>query len=304
MNSSFSYVAGVLTAFTPCVIVLMPIMLYRFFNKEKKQWKSFSFFIIGFLILYFILSYLLASIFTSQVQNGFKLGLGILFAVLGVLSFMERINPLQIPAATNPFVLGIIFAIISASNPCALPYFSVIVATSSSVMLILNIMIFGLGIITPSILFSVIGQRIMGVAKSSGKFFHLINKLMSLILLASGVYLSLNIKMLGQNDIYVVAGMLALTFFILIKSFFIINNRKELFTLRNIFLLLSLSLIIFVAIYNCNSTIINGTVVHADGVCSADDFFDCYICTRCIAIFGIAALLGFIGLFLIDRFRK
>jgi hypothetical protein len=282
----------------------MPIMLYRFFSKEKKQWKSFSFFIIGFLIFYLILSYLLASIFTSQIQNGFKLGLGILFVVLGILSFMERLNPLDLPAAGNPFILGIIFAIIAASNPCALPYFSIIVANSASAMLIINIMIFGLGIITPSILFGIIGQKMMGVAKSSGKFFHSINKLMSIILVASGVYLALNIKMIGHNDVYVIAGMLALTFFILIRSFFIINDRKELFTLRNIILLLSLLLIIFVAIYHCNTNVLNGTIVHPDGVCSADDVLDCPICTRCITIFGVAALLGFIGLFLIDRFRK
>jgi hypothetical protein len=282
----------------------MPIMLYRFFSKEKKQWKSFSFFIIGFLIFYLILSYLLASIFTSQIQNGFKLGLGILFVVLGILSFMERLNPLDLPAAGNPFILGIIFAIIAASNPCALPYFSIIVANSASAMLIINIMIFGLGIITPSILFGIIGQKMMGVAKSSGKFFHSINKLMSIILVASGVYLALNIKMIGHNDVYVIAGMLALTFFILIRSFFIINDRKELFTLRNIILLLSLLLIIFVAIYHCNTNVLNGTIVHPDGVCSADDVLDCPICNRCITIFGVAALLGFIGLFLIDRFRK
>ncbi|GIU68778.1 MAG: hypothetical protein KatS3mg002_0014 [Candidatus Woesearchaeota archaeon] len=171
-------------------------------------------------------------------------------------------------------------------------------------MLIINILIFGLGIITPSILFGIIGQKMMDVTKSSGKFFHSINKLMSVILVASGVYLSLNIKMIGQNDIYVIAGMLALTFFILIKSFFIINDRKELFALRNILLLLSLLLIILVAIYHCNNTLINDAVIHTYGVCSADDVLSCPICTRCITIFSIAALLGFIGLFLIDRFRK
>ncbi|MEM4710590.1 MAG: hypothetical protein QXL18_01450, partial [Candidatus Woesearchaeota archaeon] len=146
MNPFISYLSGLLAAFTPCVIVLMPLLLYRFFNKEKKQWKSFSFFIIGFLIFYFILSYLLASIFTSQIQNGFKLGLGIMFVVLGILSFMERLNPLDLPLVKNPFILGVIFAIIAASNPCALPYFSVIVANSASTMFIINIMAFGLGI--------------------------------------------------------------------------------------------------------------------------------------------------------------
>lgn len=308
MNPLLSYFSGLITAFTPCVIVLMPIMLYRFFSKEKKQWRSFLFFVIGFLVFYLILSYVLASIFTSQVQNGFKLGLGILFAMLGILSFMERLNPLDLPAVTNPFILGAVFAIIAASNPCALPYFSIIVANSVSGMLIIHILIFGLGIITPAILFGIIGQKIMDITKKSGKFFHSIHKLMSVILIASGVYLALSIKTFMMDDIFVVGGMLALTFFILIRSFFIINDKKDLLDIKNILLLASLVLIIFVAIYHCNNTLvaetIAGNIIHTDGVCSADDLLSCPVCTRCIEIFGVAALIGFIGLFLIDKFRK
>lgn len=308
MTPIVSYLSGLVTAFTPCVIVLMPIMLYRFFSREKKHWKLFFFFIIGFLIFYFILAYLIASIFTSEIQNGFKLGLGILFVVLGTLSFMERLNPLNLPLINNPFILGIIFAIIAASNPCALPYFSVVIANSKSAMIIINIMMFSLGIITPSIVFGLIGQKIIGVIKSSGKVFHSINKIMSLILIVSGGYIALNIKKIGKNDIYVVGGMLLLTFFILIKVFFIINNKKEILKLKNVLLLISLLLIIFVAIYNCNNILvaknIGENVTHINNVCSADDILSCQICTRCIIIFGIAALIGFLGLFFIDRYRK
>jgi thiol:disulfide interchange protein len=304
MNPWLSYISGIVTAFTPCVIVLMPIMLYRFFNKDKKQWRSFAFFIIGFLISYVVLSYLLAGIFTSQVQNGFKLGLGLLFVVLGILSFIERLNTLDLPAANNPFVLGLVFSIIAASNPCALPYFSIIVANSLPTLLIINILLFGLGIITPSIFFGLIGQKMINLAKKSGKFFHSIHKLMSIILIASGIYLALSIKSMMMNDLYVVGGMLALTFFIVIRSFFIINDKKELLNIKNILLLLSLLLIIFVAIYHCNNTIVSSGIVHTDGVCSADDVLSCPVCTRCITIFGIAAFLGFIGLFLVDKFRK
>lgn len=308
MNPLLSYFSGLITAFTPCVIVLMPIMLYRFFSKEKKQWKSFLFFVIGFLVFYLILSYVLAGIFTSQVQNGFKLGLGILFVVLGILSFMERLNPLDMPAVANPFMLGAVFAIIAASNPCALPYFSIIVANSASGILIINIIFFGLGIITPAILFGIIGQKIMDLTRKSGKLFHSIHKLMSIILIASGIYLALSIKAVMMNDVYVVGGMLALTFFIVIRSFFIINDKKDLLDIKNILLLASLLLIIFVAIYHCNNMLftenISGTIHHTSGVCSADDVLSCPLCTRCIEIFGLAALLGFIGLFLIDKFRK
>ncbi|MEM4638077.1 MAG: cytochrome c biogenesis protein CcdA [Candidatus Woesearchaeota archaeon] len=302
MNPFISYLSGLLAAFTPCVIVLMPLLLYRFFNKEKKQWKSFSFFIIGFLIFYFILSYLLASIFTSQIQNGFKLGLGIMFVVLGILSFMERLNPLDLPLVKNPFIIGVIFAIIAASNPCALPYFSVIVANSASTMFIINIMAFGLGIITPSVLFGLIGQKMTGIAKSSGKFFHSINKLMSLILVVSGAYLALSIKDVLINDIYVVAIMLTLTFVIIIRVFFIINNKKDLLNVKNILLLVSLLLIIFVAVYHCNS-ILPEKNIHSSGVCSVD-VLSCNVCARCVWVFGVAALLGFVGILFIDNFRK
>lgn len=302
MNLFISYLSGILTAFTPCVIVLMPIMLYRFFNREKKQWKSFSFFIFGFLLFYFLLSYILASVFTSQIQNGFKLGLGILFVVLGLLSFMNRINPLDLPAVNNPLLLGVVFAVIAASNPCALPYFSIIVANSMSGLIVLNILFFGLGIITPSILFGIIGQKVINIANKSGRFFHSIHKLMSIVLIASGIYLALSIKDVVMNDVYVVGGMLALIFFIIMRAFFIINDKKDLLMVRNVVLLISLLLIIFVAVYHCNS-VLPKNKIHDMSVCSAD-VLSCTVCARCIWIFGVAALLGFIGLFLVDKFRK
>lgn len=298
MNPILSLSSGIIASFTPCVIVLFPIVLYRFFNKEK-NFIEYGKFVLGFLFSFILFGYLLFGLFSSPVANGIRLGLGLLFSILGILAFFDKINPLNFPLIKNSFLLGSSFALVLSFSPCAIPYLSLMIATSSSIFV--DIIMFGTGLIIPSILFAFFSQKILNFTKKSGKIFHSLNKLMSIILIATGVYLALTIDMFNHHDLIVSIVFLGIMFFILLKSFFIVNKKKDLLKTRNIILFIALVLILVATLYQCNHNIANlGNPTMM--TCSLDN--DCEVCNRCLYIFGSAALLGLITIFGFSKINK
>lgn len=303
MNPYISYISGIIAAFTPCVLVLMPLLLYRFFNREKKEWINFGIFMAGYIFSYVLFGYVLSGLFTSFIQNGVKIGLGILFLALGILSFFNKINPLEFPLLKNPFLYGMSFALIVSINPCTLPYIGTIVGISNISLIFLNMLFFSLGIITPAIMFAFVGRSILNINKKSGKFFNLISHLMSIILILSGAYLAYSIKDITQFDIYAAAFLLIISFMLLLKSFFIIRQKKDLLNIRTILLLISLILIISTVIFQCSHIVLenNNDSSYMDLAqisthsCNGN-VESCDICHRCITIFAIAALIGIMGI--------
>jgi cytochrome c-type biogenesis protein len=305
MSLTLSFLGGIVSAFTPCVIVLMPILLYRFFHERESEWEKFGLFIFGFLLFYVIFGYVLSSLFTSSIQNGLRIGLGLLFILLGGLAVIGRLNPLHVPIIKNSFLFGGVFALITSFNPCTIPYLGVIISIESKAMLFLNLLSFGLGLIVPALLFAFFGKRILNVGKGSGKVFNRVNSIMHYILILSGMYLMFSINVLHKYDVYIISVFLMLCFYILIKSFFVINSFSDMLKVRNILLLLSLVLILVAAVYNCNSYVssyenVQDTLgLNKDNVSCSIDVSTCVVCRRCIYIFSIASILGFLGIGLI-----
>lgn len=309
MNLTLSFLSGILAAFSPCVIVLIPILLYRFFHENEKEWSKFSLFILGFLIFYLIFGYFLFQIFTSSIQNGIKFGIGLLFVVLGVLAVMNRLNPLNFPIIKNSFLLGSTFALIVSFNPCSIPYLSVILSLTSKPELFFNLMLFGLGTIIPSILFAIFGKNILNITKKTGKLFNKVNTVMHYILIVSGIYLISTINSLKINDLYLVIIFLVISFFILIKSFFIINQKKDILKLKNVLLLIGLISIIYVSFTHCSYQLESKNKIDAifgikdqtsiQNQTCGHNITDCKICTQCIYTFSLGSLIGFLGIFLL-----
>ena len=295
MEPFFAIISGLIAAFTPCVVVLIPLVLYTFFNDENRKAVPFVIFVIGFILSYLLFGYLLGGIFSSTLQNGFKLGLGILFVILGILSFAEKINPLNFPIFKNSLLAGAGFALLVSFNPCTIPYLSILIATEPASIFV-NLSLFGIGLLIPSLLFAFVGQSILKLPKKGGKLFHRINKLMSVILIASGAYLALSIKTFGVLDSYIVAALLIVVFAVLIRSFFIISKKRDILKPKNIVYILSLLLIIAATVMHCNSVVEQAQSVDIESgnfVCTVD--MGCEACDRCITIFSIATALGVLG---------
>jgi cytochrome c biogenesis protein CcdA len=303
MEPFLAITSGLIAAFTPCVVVLIPLVLYTFFNEDNRKILPFSLFVVGFILSYLLFGYIMGGIFSSDMQNGFRLGLGILFVVLGVLSFAERINPQNITIFRNSLLAGAGFALLVSFNPCTIPYLSILIAADPSSVFV-NLSIFGIGLLIPSLLFAFVGQSILNLPKKGSKLFHRINKLMSIILIASGIYLALSIKSFGVLDSYMVAALLVIVFAVLVRSFFIISKKKDFLKLKNIVYIASLLLIILATVMHCNSVVEETQIDPSSGnlVCSMD--LGCEACSRCINVFSIATALGVLGTILAYYFNK
>ncbi len=296
MNPIASFIAGIIGAFAPCVVVLIPLVVYRFFNKEEKQTKYFFIFILGFLMTYTLLAISIQKMFTSGMQNGFKLGFGFIFIAIGILALMRKINPLKLPYVKNSFLLGIFYALLISANPCTLPYLSLIIALNNTGLIFLNLLAFGFGLLVPSLLFAVFGSSVMRFATKHGKILNATEYVINSLLILAGVYLIITIKAFGKADVIVAVIMLVILFLLLMST---LREKKELFNLPAILLLISLLLIIVTAFFYCNSYVqhaVSGELAQ----CSLKAF-SCHTCNTCISIFSLAVLFGIAGI-VIERF--
>ncbi|MDA3854771.1 MAG: hypothetical protein PF569_00830 [Candidatus Woesearchaeota archaeon] len=307
MSFILSFLSGIIAAFTPCIIILFPILLYRFSTQKDGITKDFLLFISSFILSYLIFGYLLSSLFSSPIQNGLKFGLGLLFIILGVLGIFNKLNPLNFPLIKNPILLGVAFSLIVSTNPCTMPYLSIIIANSSQISLFTNLLFFALGILAPSILFTIFGKKMINITNKTKKIGYKVNKIMHYILIISGGYLIFSIRQIEIYDVYIISLFLGFIFIILLKAFFVLHEKKDIFKLKNILILTALGIILFGAFSNCNIYIQNNNNIEdIFGIetnqhsCSSD-IENCEVCQKCIYNFSIATILGTIGIFLYSK---
>ncbi len=287
-----SFLAGLLGAFTPCAAVLIPVVSYKYL-RDQKNYKGLTIFLVGFAFTYIMSAKFLSELFESTIKNGFQLGLGMLFVVLGVLETMKKLNPLNFPLIKNNFVFGAIFAFLMSFNPCTFAYLGTLISLSGSA-LFGNLLFFSFGLIIPSLLFVVFGQNLINITKKPKKVLNVINGLMGFVLIVSGIYLMLSVKSLGVYDVYVVGVLLGIVFLVLLRAYFVINSKKDFLRLNNIILILTLILIIFSVIYHCKSI---GISQNIEAISCTNEIYSCESCLNCIYLFSGAVFLGFIAIF-------
>ncbi|HQT44954.1 MAG TPA: hypothetical protein PLO51_03185 [Candidatus Micrarchaeota archaeon] len=293
MDLAFSFISGILAAFSPCVIVLIPLVLYRFMENGEKQLKSIFLMAMGFIAFFIITGIVFSSLFQSEFQNGLRLALGIFFVALGMLSYAEKVNPLNFPLVKNPFLLGGVFALAISVNPCTLPFLSIAVGLGFAES-IPGMTAFGLGLLAPAILFVIFGSKAMHIAKKGGRLMEKAKKLMDIMLVITGVYLALTVKQFGQIDNIVVSLFLLAFFAILLRMLFIVNSKSDLAKPQTLMLVAALALVIAAALVHCSAYISSAPAGVAAATCHTGLFDQsCEVCVRCAIIFGFAAAIGF-----------
>ncbi|MBN1176019.1 hypothetical protein JXA48_05235 [Candidatus Woesearchaeota archaeon] len=302
-----AFLLGLVASFTPCVIILLPALVYRF-SGENFSWKAIAGFTGVFVTVFFIIAQFFSYLFSSSIKFGFHLGIGIFFIFLGVLALMNKINPLNFPVIKNPYLFGLIFALIVAANPCSFAYLGVILASGG--FMVFDLIAFSLALLVPALLFAIFGNSLLKYTKKTAKLTEGISYLMNLLLIAMGVYLIFKIKMFGFGDSIAAAILILLSFYVLLKSTFFFSHKID---WKRVLLLIALIGILVASIIHCNYytrmqvdeqleyNYLNGYV--AQPTCS-DDVMDCETCTRCIVVFGITAMIGGLGIFLISRSKQ
>lgn len=320
MDLFTSLLSGVLAAFTPCVIVLIPALIYRFSN-EKNTTKEILKFSASFLIVYILSALFLAELLSSKVRYGLQLGLGLLFIVMGVLALLKRFNPLNFQLVKNTWLFGLIFALIVSVNPCVFAYLGILLGTTGPMMIPFAMTMFAVGILLPAVVVAVFGNKLLTKIHKAGKIMHHISNWMNVLLIAIGTYMIYTVRHLGESDIIITGIILLLTFIIILRSFYFLQGKKEILKIKNILLFVSLIIILLAVVFHCNTHIRMNTPVaedpnqnpfHIDNLnnnyeletatCSAD-LMECVVCKRCISIFAVGVILGFLAILAANKWK-
>jgi cytochrome c-type biogenesis protein len=199
--------SGMMAAFNPCGIAMLPSYLAYLLGGEKSKVKDGLW--AGLLMTGgFLLTFLVAGIFSmmfaevlGKMASWIAFMIGIFFVIAGIFMlfgknlFAFHIGgnwELEKGARTSLFVYGIAYAL--GSLGCTLPLFSILVLSSFHAQGFMNgilhflLYAFGMGfVVTLLSLASTISQQIVvGIVRSSARW---MGKLSGLITLATGIYL-------------------------------------------------------------------------------------------------------------------
>ncbi len=292
MDLLFAFLSGILGALSPCTVVLIPLVLYRFIERKERQMKNLFLLSTGFISIFIVAGIVFTGIFQSDIQNGIRLGLGIFFVAFGVLSFFEKINPMGFPIVKNPFLLGSVFALATSINPCTLPFLGITIGLDYAQALPAMV-VFGIGMLVPSMSFAIFGNEVLNFAKKSGKVVHNAGKLANLILVLAGIYMMVTIRQFTKIDAFAAAVLMIGIFAIVLKIMLSIKAKNEIAKTHTAMLVLALGLIVLAAIFHCSTYATDNTSIQAMA-CHPGLFSEsCDACVRCAVIFGFAAAIGF-----------
>lgn len=231
-----AYSSGTLAAVSPCVVVLIPLLLFRFVQpKEQDATRQRGMcavcfevlqFVVGFQSAYAAFGLVVSSLLTSSAQNGFKAGLGAFFAVSGSLAVNDRIDPMSLPLFQHPVLLGVAFAVLVSVNPCTVPFLAVVITLSTTEAL-LALLCFGFGLLTPALLFVMLGRGFVRALRSWRGVMHAMNKVMSIVLIGAGYWLVYSVVVQGTLDYLVTAVLQTLTVAMAMKSFYLFDLGRS-----------------------------------------------------------------------------
>lgn len=292
-----SILMGVLVSFTPCVIVLFPITLYRFISGEGTDYKNYLLYVAGFLSTFTVIGFLFQGLFQSVIQSGIKFTLSVMLIALGLLQFFNKLNPLGLKPVDNTFLFGVLFAGAIGINPCAIPFTGQIFGLSSGGAILINLVAFGVGILLAPTFLVVFGNKLLSYTEKVTEAMHYMDKPMSLLLIGAGVYMGLHIFSLSRFELLFSSALVLLLLLVILKIFFVNNTIKDLLTVPRALLLVSIVGLWLTVTYHCYGAVGPGkTMMRCTEICK--------VCRRCLWLFGGSVTLGIIGSLLLEKFEK
>lgn len=266
-----AFLAGVLAVITPCVVVLIPIFLYRFGiwgePVEGRNWrttaKELAFLVSGFLISFAIAGLALESLTNSQYVNVTRLILGLGLILTGSLLLSGSLRFNLVNRFSHPFLVGGTLPWIISFSPCVLPFLSLTLtsASSNTGSALLKFVLFGIGILTPPIVIALLGNWILHHIKRASGWLVGLERISPIFLIISGFILILEIVNLTKWDIYVTNGFFVIVFFSV--SVYILRDRANR-SLTNLVYLIIYWMILGYVVNNLPNLVTNTNILSSD----------------------------------------
>ena len=208
MNYIFTFLEGIASFISPCILPMLPIYISYFIGKEEKNVKKAAInatgFVIGFTTIFLILS-----IFASQLGvlvssniKYIKIIFGIIIIVLGLnymeiidLKFLNKIKMKQADTKDLTFLKSILFgSVFSISwTPCIGTFLSsalLLIAKEQDIIKgILLMLVYSIGLGIPFIISAVLLEKLKEMFNVIKRNYDKIKKISGLILILMGIYM-------------------------------------------------------------------------------------------------------------------
>ena len=208
MDYIFTFLEGIASFISPCILPMLPIYISYFLGKDNKKTSKAVInsigFVLGFTIIFILLS-IFASSFGGVISENikyFKIIFGIVIILLG-LNYMEliKINFLNRTKMANKsgkdlnFIKAIVFGMLFSISwtPCIGTFLSsallLIAKNQDMVKGIMLMIVYSIGLGIPFIISAALLEKLKEVFDFIKKHYGIIKKISGLILIIMGLYM-------------------------------------------------------------------------------------------------------------------
>ena len=208
MDYIFTFLEGIASFISPCILPMLPIYISYFLGKDNKKTSKAVInsigFVLGFTIIFILLS-IFASSFGGVISENikyFKIVFGIVIILLG-LNYMEliKINFLNRTKMANKsgkdlnFIKAIVFGMLFSISwtPCIGTFLSsalfLIAKNQDMVKGIMLMIVYSIGLGIPFIISAALLEKLKEVFDFIKKHYGIIKKISGLILIIMGIYM-------------------------------------------------------------------------------------------------------------------
>lgn len=208
MEYIFTFVEGIASFISPCILPMLPIYISYFVGKEEKKTSKAVINATGF-VLGFTLIFIAFSVFASTIGTAIsgyikyiKIVFGIIIIALG-LNYMEilkinalnRTNNLKVDTKNLNFLKSMIFGMLFSISwtPCIGTFLSValiLIAKQQDILKGITLMIvYSVGLGIPFIISAILIEKLKEMFNFIKKNYSAIKKISGIILIAMGIYI-------------------------------------------------------------------------------------------------------------------
>ena len=208
MEYIFTFLEGIASFISPCILPMLPIYISYFVGKEEKKTSKAVInsigFVLGFTIVFLILSIFASQLGTlvSQYIKYIKIIFGIIIILLG-LSYMEIIktkflnkgNQIKADTKNLNFIKSLVFGILFSISwtPCIGTFLSaalLLIAKQQDMVKGITLMIvYSIGLGIPFIISAVLIEKLREIFNFIKKNYNIIKKISGMILIIMGIYM-------------------------------------------------------------------------------------------------------------------
>lgn len=209
MEYIFTFLEGIASFISPCMLPMLPIYISYFVGKEEKKQSKAILNAIGF-VTGFTIVFLVLSIFASKLGNVLgnlkyiKIIFGVIIILLGLnymeivkFKFLNKFNNIKVNTENLNFIKSMIFGILFSISwtPCIGTFLSsalILVAQGQDLVKGLILMfLYSIGLGIPFIVSVVLIEKLKNVFDFIKKNYNIIKKISGIILIIMGIYIML-----------------------------------------------------------------------------------------------------------------